>query len=152
MIQDRESTEARFFDEYDRMKLDLAEAQKKVMLLTDQLRSAYAENQGLAYKVDFLTAEVLRVTASREQYERVAIRVSAKMEGGSVIEVSEAWTTQTCSCCGSRDSSERPKGIAGLGIREWDCDDCGTVHDRDVNAARNILRSGLATLVGGISC
>jgi transposase len=35
-----------------------------------------------------------------------------------------------------------PKGIAGLGIREWVCD-CGVVHDRDVNAARNILNLGL---------
>jgi hypothetical protein len=85
MIHDRESTEARFFDEYDRMKLDLAEAQQKVMLLTDQLRSAHAENHGLAYKVDFLKLEVDRVTASREQYERVAIRVSAKMEGATAM-------------------------------------------------------------------
>jgi len=30
----------------------------------------------------------------------------------------------------------------GLGIREWTCDDCGTVHDRDVIAAKNILRCG----------
>jgi hypothetical protein len=85
MIQDRESTEARFFEEYDRMKLDLAEAEAKVMVLTDQLRSSQAENQALAYKVDFLTAEVSRVTASREQYERVAIRVSAKMEGATAM-------------------------------------------------------------------
>jgi hypothetical protein len=85
MIQDRESTEARFFEEYDRMKLDLAEAQQKVMLLTDQLRQANAENQAFAYKVDFLKLEVDRVTASREQYERVAIRVSAKMEGATAM-------------------------------------------------------------------
>lgn len=85
MIQDRESTEARFFDEYDKLKADFAESQLKVMLLTDQLRTANAENQAFAYKVDFLTAEVSRVTASREQYERVAIRVSAKMEGATAM-------------------------------------------------------------------
>jgi len=85
MIHDRESTEARFFDEYDKLKADLAESQLKVMLLTDQLRTANAENQALAYKVDFLKLEVDRVTASREQYERVAIRVSAKMEGATAM-------------------------------------------------------------------
>jgi hypothetical protein len=85
MIHDRESTEARFFDEYDKLKIDLAESQLKVMLLTDQLRTANAENQALAYKVDFLKLEVDRVTASREQYERVAIRVSAKMEGATAM-------------------------------------------------------------------
>jgi Putative transposase DNA-binding domain len=41
--------------------------------------------------------------------------------------------------------------IAGLGIREWTCDDCGTVHDRDVNAAKNILRCGLTALAEGTS-
>ena len=56
-------------------------------------------------------------------------------------EVNESYTTQTCSSCGEKPPS-RPKGIAGLGIREWVCSDCGTVHDRDVNAAKNILALG----------
>ena len=69
--------------------------------------------------------------------------------GGSALEVSEHLTTQTCSGCGSLPAS-RPKGIAGLSKRMWTCDDCGAVHDRDVNAAQNILRIGLDTLSGGI--
>ncbi|WP_143136184.1 zinc ribbon domain-containing protein, partial [Burkholderia ubonensis] len=40
------------------------------------------------------------------------------------------------------DSTTRPKGIAGLRIREWACSGCGVVHDRDTNAALNILRCG----------
>lgn len=63
--------------------------------------------------------------------------------------INEAYTTQTCSCCGSRYSS--PKGRAGLGIREWTCHECGTHHDRDVNAAKNILALGHERLAGGIS-
>lgn len=62
-------------------------------------------------------------------------------KAGTFILVDEKFTTQTCSCCGSMPP-ERPKGIAGLGIREWDCSECGTSHDRDVNAARNILALG----------
>ena len=84
-IHDRDSTEAQFFDAYDKMKSDLADERQKNMLLTDQLREANGENRDLSYKVDFLTAEVARVTASREQYERVAIRVSAKMEGATAM-------------------------------------------------------------------
>ena len=72
----------------------------------------------------------------------------AVMHGGRTFEVSERYTTQTCSECGSMPPS-RPRGIAGLGIREWECDDCGAVHDRDVNAALNILRLGLETLEEG---
>lgn len=60
-------------------------------------------------------------------------------------EVDEAYSTQTCSCCASRTG---PKGVAGLGIRAWACEVCGTIHDRDVNAARNILLQGLSTYTG----
>ncbi|MGT2512627.1 RNA-guided endonuclease InsQ/TnpB family protein [Cupriavidus basilensis] len=65
-------------------------------------------------------------------------------------EVNEAFSTQTCSCCGVIPPSS-PKGRAGLGIRQWKCSDCGAVHDRDKNAARNIARLGLQALTEGIS-
>lgn len=61
--------------------------------------------------------------------------------------IDEAGSTQTCSACGARCG---PKGIAGLGISEWLCGECGTVHDRDVNAARNILAAGRRRLAEGI--
>jgi transposase len=68
---------------------------------------------------------------------------------GIVFEViNESYTTQTCSCCGDRQSS--PKGRAGLGIRAWTCVACGTSHDRDINAAKNILALGHERLAGGI--
>ena len=54
----------------------------------------------------------------------------------------ESYSTQTCSQCGS---TEGPKGLKGLGIREWTCE-CGAVHDRDTNAAKNILAKGLNML------
>ena len=63
-------------------------------------------------------------------------------------EINESYTTQTCSSCGVIPDSS-PKGRAGLGIRRWTCSGCGAAHDRDVNAARNIARRGLATLVEG---
>lgn len=63
-------------------------------------------------------------------------------------EVNEAYSTQTCSCCGERTG---PKGVAGLGIRGWTCSSCGSVHDRDINAAKNILARGLARLAEGTS-
>lgn len=67
--------------------------------------------------------------------------------GGMLLEVSERMSTQVCSECGSIGG---PRGLKDLRIREWVCE-CGSVHDRDVNAARNILRCGLAALVEGAS-
>jgi len=47
-------------------------------------------------------------------------------------------TSQVCSACGVND------GPKPLQVRTWACAACGTVHDRDVNAARNILAAGRA--------
>lgn len=83
---------------------------------------------------------------------RDMLRYKAIRHGVWFEEVNEKMTTQTCSSCGSMDSETRPKGIAGLGIRTWCCTACGTIHDRDVNAARNILfRSGHRALAEGIA-
>ena len=71
-------------------------------------------------------------------------------QAGIVFEViNESYSTQTCSCCGSIPASS-PKGRAGLRIREWVCSTCATVHDRDVNAAKNILAAGHRRLAAGI--
>ncbi|MFI6151713.1 RNA-guided endonuclease InsQ/TnpB family protein [Kitasatospora sp. NPDC051170] len=47
-------------------------------------------------------------------------------------------SSQLCSQCGHRDG---PKPLA---VREWACGACGVLHDRDLNAARNILAAGQA--------
>lgn len=47
-------------------------------------------------------------------------------------------TSQVCSACGALD------GPKPLHVRSWTCKECGVVHDRDVNAARNILAAGRA--------
>lgn len=64
-------------------------------------------------------------------------------------EVNEAYTTQTCSCCGVIPASS-PKGRAGLNERVWTCSNCGAEHDRDINAATNIRAVGLGRLAVGI--
>lgn len=71
---------------------------------------------------------------------RSMLRYKAMRHGALFVETDERYTTQTCSDCGSRNGS--PRGVKGLRVREWVCEGCGVVHDRDTNAALNILFSG----------
>ena len=75
---------------------------------------------------------------------RTFLEYKAIARGGVYVEVSEAFTTQVCSGCGVVGG---PKGREALGVREWVCSHCHTVHDRDVNAALNILRLGHQSLL-----
>ena len=59
--------------------------------------------------------------------------------GRSVRIVNERNTTRGCSNCGALSG---PSGLRHLVVRQWDCVNCGESHDRDVNAARNILIAG----------
>lgn len=81
--------------------------------------------------------------AFKQMLKYKAIRHSA-----TYLEVNESWTTQTCNVCKNRTG---PKGLEGLGIREWVCCDCGSVHDRDTNSAINTLRLGHQALAEGAS-
>jgi len=61
---------------------------------------------------------------------------------GMCVLVNEAYTTVTCNNCLERSG---PTGLTGLSVRVWTCAGCGQMHDRDINAATNILRLGYET-------
>ena len=50
-------------------------------------------------------------------------------------------SSQLCSLCGYKNST-----MKDLRIRKWICPECGSIHDRDINAANNILRKGIEIL------
>jgi IS605 OrfB family transposase len=68
---------------------------------------------------------------------RTQLHYKGQQAGRCVQVVSERNTSRTCSSCGSLTG---PHGVNGLHVRRWVCRNCGESHDRDVNAARNILR------------
>ena len=49
-------------------------------------------------------------------------------------------SSQTCNSCGYRLTGENKLTLSD---REWTCPKCGTHHDRDINAAKNILDTSL---------
>ncbi len=69
---------------------------------------------------------------------------------GRAVLVVDRWfpSSKTCSACGFLLAE------LGLGTRTWACPACGTRHDRDINAAKNILAAGLAAaaVTGGEAC
>jgi putative transposase len=76
---------------------------------------------------------------------RTMLAYKAMRLGVEYREVNESGSSLTCSHCLQRTG---PSGLSQLGVRVWCCRSCGAVHDRDTNAAHNILRSGRATPSG----
>ena len=66
----------------------------------------------------------------------------ANWYGRIVVKVpSDYPSSQLCSKCGYKNSITKD-----LAIRKWTCPECGSIHDRDINAAKNILSKGIEML------
>jgi putative transposase len=67
------------------------------------------------------------------------LQYKGEYAGRFVTIVCESNTTRVCSTCGALSG---PRGLRQLAVRAWECASCGERHERDVNAARNILLFG----------
>lgn len=117
-----------------------------VICMEDLTIQADGNNQGLLGNNEALTNKQNQ-TKNRNIAEASMGMIGTKIEsmaaryGRTVVKVNPANTTRTCHCCGY----VMTEGLA-TSIREWTCPQCHTHHDRDVNAAKNILARGVAKL------
>lgn len=73
------------------------------------------------------------------------LEYKARWYGRELIGINRRPSSKRCSACGYIVPS------LSLNVRSWTCPECGTSHDRDINAARNVLAAGLAVSAHGES-
>lgn len=72
------------------------------------------------------------------------LEYKSQIYGTEIIKVPKFYaSSQLCSCCGYKNTV-----VKDLAIRQWICPNCNTSHDRDINAATNILNKGLEIKYG----
>ncbi|WP_028807625.1 RNA-guided endonuclease TnpB family protein [Streptomyces canus] len=109
-----------------------------------------SENQGIVVE-DLSVAGLARTRLAKSVHDAGwssfigMLAYKAERYGRTLVKIGRFTpTSQTCSTCGVKD------GPKPLGVREWTCSACGTVHDRDTNAAINVkTAAGLAVSACG---
>jgi len=70
---------------------------------------------------------------------KTQLQYKGQQAGRSVRIINKSNTTRVCSTC---KAPSGPSDLHMLAVRVWMCSECGDIHDRDVNAAKNILSAG----------
>lgn len=132
---------------YERAKLKLAKLERKVARRRENYNHTVTNE--IAGKASFVAIESLNVKGMMQNHHLAdalsdaamydvlsKLKYKASWRGTEVAEIGQ-WepSSQLCSVCGYRN-----KNVKNLSVREWTCPSCGEHHDRDVNAAKNILK------------
>ena len=123
---------------------------------THKVTTAIARRATLIVIGDVSSTKLIKTPFAKSTYDaawhsvRCQLTYKAIRLAGVCVSGRETFSSVTCSVCLHRTG---PRGLRALGVREWVCSHCGSAHERDVNAARNILfapRTGRGTPTKGI--
>lgn len=136
---------------YQKAKLKLAKFHKYIANIRKDFLHKLSTN--LLKEFDIICLEDLNIKGlmknKGKSYQDVAqsefitmLKYKAEWYGKTIVQISRWFpSSQLCSECGFKNPA-----LKDTSIREYDCPECGTHHDRDINAAINILREGLRIL------
>ena len=134
---------------YQKQRIKIAKIHEKIMnMRTDflnKLSTDIIKNHDIICIEDLNTKGLLHNHKLAKSISNVSwasfvnkLEYKAKWYGKEIIKIDKFYpSSQICSVCGYKD------GKKTLDVREWTCSVCHTHHDRDINAAKNILTEGL---------
>lgn len=113
-------------DMLQKLTTDLIRRYDTICIENLDVKSMFKDKYVAKYLADVSFAELRRM-----------LEYKAEWYGKKVIAIDETYpSTKLCSKCGHENNIE-------FGVRKWRCSQCGNVHDRDINAAINVLNEGL---------
>ncbi len=148
----RNGSPKRVSNNYKKTSKDLARAHKKIANRRKDHHFKLARQ--LTERYTLICIEDLNIKAMQKVWGKKVsdlgysqfvniLKYQSIKTGSKVVEIPRFYpSSKTCSYCG------HVLDELLLNVREWICPVCNSIHDRDVNAAINILRVGASTLVG----
>lgn len=139
---------------YNKQRIRLAKKHEKVANqrkdFLHKLSTYYAKNHSVICIEDLQVSNMVRNHALAKSISDASWSMFASMlqyktnwRGTSLVKIDRFFpSSQLCSSCGYKNTS-----VKKLSVRNWTCPRCNEVHDRDHNAAKNILKEGMRHIV-----